>query len=254
MTVKGIAGFFSLMIMTLAHALPTDIQIKASIPSDNPCPGNLVVELNLYGKDLREIKGMRCVLDKAVDNTGKNLILKESDYAKTNQTWIPLVYDPQTPPGMQLILDLPAQQASTVKELTGRLEILTPVHDPMCLLTFTRIAAQLDVELADPNLRAMQIKMVVSTKKTNGKPSVVVRVNDPSAKLFYFEIVDTNGKEWEAVADTVTMGSSTTYTYPGSLPENANLRVCVPTPKAIMTVPLTLKDIALPQKTNTRKK
>ena len=89
MTVKGIAGFFSLMIMTLAHALPTDIQIKASIPSDNPCPGNLVVELNLYGKDLREIKGMRCVLDKAVDNTGKNLILKESDYAKTNQTWTP---------------------------------------------------------------------------------------------------------------------------------------------------------------------
>jgi len=100
MTAKGMAGFFSLMIMTLTHALPTDIQIKANIPSDNPCPGNLVVELNLYGKDLREIKGMRCILEKAVDNTGKNLILKESDYAKTNQTWTPLVYDPQIPPGI----------------------------------------------------------------------------------------------------------------------------------------------------------
>lgn len=248
-------AILSLLTMaTLVNARPTDIQIKANIPTDDPCPGNLVVELNLYGKDLREIKGMRCVLDKAVDNKGKNLILKDQDFTQTNQTWTPLVYDPKIPPGMQLILDLPAQQAATVKELTGRLEILTPVHDPMCLLTFTRIAAQLDVELADPTLRAAQIKMSVSTKKTSGKHSVVVRVNDPLAKLFYFEIVDANGKEWDAAANTMTMGNTTTYTYPGSLPENASLRVCVPTPKAIITVPLTLKDIALPHKTNARKK
>jgi hypothetical protein len=248
MTVKEIAGFFLLMCATLATAQPTDIQIKANIPTDDPCPGNLVVVLNLYGKDLREIKGMRCIVDKAVDNTGKNLIPKDSDITATNQTWTPFVYDPKTPPGMQLILDLPAQQASMVKALTGRLEILTPVHDPLCVLNFTRIAAQLNVELADPVLVAAQIKVVVSTKKARGKPSVVVRVSDPLAKLFYFEIVDAKGKEWDAVADTTTTGSTTTYTYPGTLPENANLRVCVPTPKAIMTVPLTLKDIALPQK------
>jgi hypothetical protein len=252
MTVKAIAGFFLLMCATLATAQPTDIQIKASIPTDDPCPGNLVVGLNLYGKDLREIKGMRCVLDRAVDNTGKNLILKDSDFTTTNQTWTPTIYDPTTPPGMQLILDLPAQQASMIKELTGRLEILTPVHDPMCVLNFTRIAAQLNVDLADPVLVAAQIKLVVSTKKAKGKPSVVVRVSDPLAKLFYFEIVDAKGKEWDAVADTTTTGYTTTYTYPGSLPENASLRVCVPTPKAIMTVPLTLKDIALPQKRKTK--
>lgn len=248
MNVKGMAGLFLLMLATLARAQPTDIQIKATIASDTPTPGSLVVQLNLFGKDLREIKGMRCILDKAVDDTGKNMIPEDSDVTTTNQTWTPLVYDPKTPPGMQLILDLPAQQASTIKELTGRLEILTPVHDPMCVLNFTRIAAQLNVELADPNLIAAQIKMVVSTKKTRGKPSVVVRVSDPLAKLFYFEIVDAKGKEWDAVADTTTTGSTTTYTYPGALPENASLRVCVPTPKAIMTVPMTLKDIALPQK------
>jgi hypothetical protein len=248
MTVKGLAGFFLLMLTSLATAQPTDIQVKAAVPADDPCPGNLVVVLNLSGKNLREIKGMRCILDKAVDNAGKNLIPKDSDFATTNQTWTPLVYDPTTPPGMQLILDLPAQQASMVKELTGRLEILTPVHDPLCVMNFTRIAAQLDVELADPHLIAAQIKMVVSTKKAKGKPSVVVRVSDPLAKLFYFEIVDANGKEWDAVADTTTSGSTTTYTYPGSLPENASLRVCVPTPKAIMTVPLTLKNVPLPSK------
>lgn len=248
MNVKGMAGFFLLTLATLANARPTDIQIKANIPTDNPCPGNLAVELNLYGKDLREIKGMRCIVDKALDNTGKNLIPKDSDLTKTNQTWTPLVYDPKIPPGMQLILDLPAQQASTIKELTGRLEILTPVHDPMCVLNFTRIAAQLNVELADPHLIAAQIKIVVSTKTTNGKPSVVVRVSDPLAKLFYFEIVDANGKEWDAVAATTTIGNTTTHTYPGSLPENATLRVCVPTPKSVMAVPLTLKNIPLPQK------
>ena len=248
MTLKEIAGFFILTIATLANARPTDIQIKANLRTDNPAPGKLVVMLDLYGKNLREIKGMRCILEKAVDDTGKNLILKDEDFTKTNQTWTSVFHDSEFPPGMQLILDLPAQQASMVKALTGRLEILTPVHDPLCVINFTRIAAQLNAELADPTLVAAQIKMVVSTNKANGKPIVVVRVSDPLAKLFYFEIVDANGKEWDAVANTMTMGSTTTYTYPGSLPENANLRVCVPTPKAIMTVPLNLKDIALPQK------
>ena len=248
MNVKGITGFFLLTMATLAHAQPTDIRIRAAIPTDNPCPGNLVVQLDLSGKDLREIKGMRCVLDKAVDDTGKNLILKDPDFTKTNQTWTPVIYDPKIQPGMQLILDLPAQKASMVKDLTGRLEILTPVHDPMCVLTFTRIAAQLNVELADPNLSAAQIKMIVSTKNPKGKSSVAVRVNDPLAKLFYFEIVDASGKEWDAASSTTTMGNTTTYTYPGALPENASLRVCVPTPKSIIAVPLTLKAIALPQK------
>jgi len=253
MNSRELAGFFFLMIATLASARPTDIQIKATIPADSPCPGNLVVQLDLFGKDLREIKGMRCVLDKAMDDTGQNLILNDSDFTKTNQTWTPLVYDPKTPPGMQLILDLPAQQASRVKELTGRLEILTPVHDPMCVLTFTRIAAQLNVELADPNLSAAQIKMRVSTQKTSGKPSVSVRISDPLAKLFYFEIVDASGKEWDAVASSTTMGTTTTYTYPRPLPENATLRVCVPTPKAIMIVPLTLKNIACPPRSSIKR-
>lgn len=248
MNVKGMAGFVFLAMVTLANARPSDIQVKANIPTDNPCPGNLVVQLDLFGKDLREIKGMRCIVDKAVDNTGKNLIPKDSDLTKTNQTWTPLIYDPKTPPGMQLILDLPAQQASMIKELTGRLEILTPVHDPLCVLNFTRIATKLDVELADPNLRAAQITMTVSTKNTSHAPSVTVRVKDPLAKLFYFEFVDASGKEWDAVASTTTIGNTTTYTYPGALPENANLRVCVPTPKSIITVPLALKDIARPQK------
>lgn len=247
MNANKVAGVLLLALTTSVSGLPREVQVKAVIPSGNPSPGNLVVELNLTGKDLKEIKGMRCVLDKAVDDTGKNLLLKEPDFTKTNQTWTPLVYDPTTPPGMQLLLDLPAQQAKAIKELSGRLEILTPVHDPLCVLNFTRIAAQLNIELADPHLTAAQIKMTVST---NSKPSVVIRVSDPLAKLFYFEIVDASGKEWDAVASTTTSGTTTTHTFPGSLPKSASLRVCVPTPKSVITVPLILKDIALPQKRN----
>lgn len=249
MHTKIVAGLLLLALTTSVSGLPRDVQIKAAIPPGNPCPGNLVVELNLYGKDLKEIKGLRCILDTATDDTGKNLLLKAPDLTQTNQTWTPLVYDPQTPPGMQLLLDLPAQQASKVQELSGRLEILTPVHDPMCVLNFTRIAAQLNVELANPHLSAAQITMTVST---NSKPSVVVRVNDPLSKLFYFEIVDADGKEWDAVSSTTTAGTVTTHTYPGSLPKNATLRVCVPTPKSIITVPLNLKNVTLPKKGNSR--
>jgi hypothetical protein len=106
----------------------------------------------------------------------------------------------------------------------------------------------LDVELKDPNLSAAQIKMIVSTSKKKGKPCVEVRVQDPLAKLFYFEIVDAKNKEWEVNSSITTIGTSRTYTYEGTLPEGASLRVCVPTPKSIMTIPLNLKNISLPQK------
>jgi hypothetical protein len=245
---RAIFGFFLVMLGTWGWAVPSDIQVKATTPTDDPVPGNLVVVLSLSGKDLKEIKGMRCVLEKAVDDTGKNLLSKESDLTKTNQDWTPVVVDPKDPPGMQLVLDLPAPRASQVKELSGRLEILTPVHDPLCLLNFSRIAAQLDVELKDPNLVAAQIKMVVSVPKKKGKPCVEVRVQDPLSKLFYFEIVDAKNKEWEVNSSITTIGTSRTFTYEGTLPEEASLRVCVPTPKSIMTLPLNLKNIALPQK------
>jgi hypothetical protein len=247
MKIKGIVGLL-LTAGSVVWGAPSDIQITATIPKDDPIPGNLVIVLSLSGKDLKEIKGMRCVVEKAVDDTGKNLLLKASDLTQTNQDWTPVVVEPKTPPGMQLTLDLPAPRASCVKELTGRLEILTPVHDPLCLLIFSRIAAQLDVELADPNLKAAQIKMVVSSPKKGRKPCVEVRVQDPLSKLFYFEIVDTKNKEWEVNSSITTVGTSRTYTYEGTLPEGASLRVCVPTPKSIMTLPLSLKNIALPQK------
>jgi hypothetical protein len=247
MKIKGIVGVL-LTAGSVVWGAPSDIQIKATIPKDDPVPGNLVVVLDLSGKDLKEIKGMRCVVEKAIDDQGKNLLVKESDLIKTNQDWTPVAYDPKIPPGMQLILGLPAPRASRVAELTGRLEILTPVHDPLCLLNFSRIAAQLDGELADPNLKVAQIKIVVSTPKRGKKPSVEVRVQDPLSKLFYFEIVDAKNKEWEVLASITAIGTSRTYTYEGTLPEGASLRVCVPTPKSIMTLPLNLKNIAVPQK------
>jgi hypothetical protein len=241
-------GLFLVMLGTWGWGVPSDIQVKATTLTDDPIPGNLVVGLTLSGKDLKEIKGMRCVLEKAVDDQGQNLLVKASDLTKTNQDWTPVVYDPKLPVGMQLPLDLPATGATAVKELTGRLEILTPVHDPLCLLTFSNLAAQLDQELSDPNLTAAQIKIKVTTPRRRWRRCVEVRVQDPLSKLFYFEIVDAKNKEWEVNASITTIGTSRTFTYEGTLPEGASLRVCVPTPKSIMTLPLNLKNIALPQK------
>ncbi len=245
---RVVFGIFLVMLGIRVWGAPSGIQINANIPTDDPIPGNRVVVLSLSGKDLKEIKGMRCVVEKAIDDQGKNLLVKESDLTKTNQDWTPVVVDPKIPPGMQLLLDLPSPRASCVKELTGRLEILTPVHDPLCLLKFSNLAAQLDQELSDPNLTAAQIKIKVTTPKKSRKPCVEVRVQDPLAKLFYFEIVDAKNKEWEVNSSITTIGTSRTYTYEGTLPEGASLRVCVPKPKSIMVVPLNIKNMVLPQK------
>ena len=247
MKIKGVIGLL-LTAGSVVWGVPSDIQVKAATPTDDPIPGNLVVGLTLSGKDLKEIKGMRCVLERAVDDTGKNLLVKESALTKTNQDWTMIVYDPKLPVGMQLPLDLPASGATAVKELTGRLEILTPVHDPLCLLKFSNLAAQLDQELSDPNLTAAQIKIKVTTPRRRWKRCVEVRVQDPLSKLFYFEIVDAQNKEWAVNSSITTIGTSRTFTYEGTLPEGACLRVCVPTPKSIMTLPLNLKNIALTQK------
>jgi len=242
----GVFGLFLVMAGTWGWGVPSDIQVKAAVPAGDPVPGNLVVGLTLSGKDLKEVKGLRCILEKAVDDTGKNLLEKAAGLTATNQNWTLIVYDPKVPVAMQLPLDLPAAGAAAVKELSGRLEILTPVHDPLCLLSFSNLAAQLDRELSDPNLKAAQIKIKVTMTKKRGKPCV--EVQDPLSKLIYLEIVDVQNKEWTVLPSITSNGTSRTYIYAGSLPEGASLRACVPTPKSILSVPLNLKNIALPQK------
>jgi hypothetical protein len=245
MKIKGVIGLL-LTAGSVVWGAPSDIQIQAVIPAGNPSQTNLAVGLTLSGKDLKEIKGMRCVMEKAVDDTGKSLLMNAQELTRTNQNWTPLVYDPKTPPCLQLKLDPPARNAVQLKELAGRLEILTPVHDPMCLLKFSNLAAQLDVELADPSLKAAQLKIkVLIPEVSKGKPSVVVRVEDPLSKLVYFEIVDGKGREWDAVATKTVKGAVTTYSYPGTLPENASIRICVPTPKSIISVPFQIKNVNL---------
>jgi len=256
MNIKEVTGFLLLALAASACGQPADIRIQANVPNDNRSPGNLVVELNLAGKDIAGITGIRCILEKAVDDTGKNLILKgaEWDLTRTNQNFTPTLCDLESPPGMQLILDLPAKQASKIKALKGQAEIFKPANDPASVITMTNVTGQSKMDLSHPALTAAQIKMTVTPKEYNGKPGFGISVSDPSSKLFYFEFLDSKGEESNVSSSVITAGNVSSYEYREPLPKGASLRIYVPTPKSLVKLPVDLKDIALTGKAASPKK
>ena len=78
-----------------------------------------------------------------------------------------------------------------------------------------------------------------------GKNSVIMRIEDPQSKLVKVEFLDASGK---AIRGNGMSWRSNVrcYDFSEPLPQGAQLRINVATPNSMVTVPLMLKDLALP--------
>jgi len=78
-----------------------------------------------------------------------------------------------------------------------------------------------------------------------GKNSVIMRINDPQSKLVKVEFLDADGKAIRGNGRSWS-GDIHCYDFSEPLPQGAQLRINVATPKSMVKVPLMLKEIFLP--------
>ena len=243
--------------------------------------GGLEVKIKLLGDCVADAESIRTVINTAVDDTGRDLVDHEKEQNKfvtrdgqSRQSW-----------ELNLNLKNPMRKATTIKELTGEADLFVPKNDPDSIVKVDDFQKQGGQPIASPALSAAGIEVITYTKeqaeaekakrteeakknpKANigeaiagafgeifnmggGPNSITVQLKDPNGTLAGVEFQDASGKKikgngWSSSGDIKTKASKT-YNFQTKLPDSTRLVIYLATPKSVVTVPLTLKDVFLP--------
>ena len=245
--------------------------------NDNTFAG-LEVELKLTGEVAGGARGARALVEKAVDDTGRNLVKeggRPADFERPSG---------QGSPVLKLDLRNPARRAKNVREISGSIEVFLPDRDPAAVASAERFLSGMDRPIAAPALTAAQTEVTVVSRKTYdaekkkdeerkkkesestgiagamvsafsglfeglfgdiSENDVLVRVTDPGKKVFGVEVFDAAGKRIDD-SGSMKIGEFWIVKFTEKLPADASLRIYLMTPKALVTAPFSLKDVALP--------
>jgi hypothetical protein len=239
---------------------------------------SLEVELKLGGPSAAGARGVRARVKKAVDDTGRDLMPKQpkgSDYEQAAG---------EGPPAVKVELRNPSRRATKLLEVSGDVDVFVPGRDPASVARSDAFQSKVDRPISSPALKSAGAEVTVVSRKTYdaekkkeeerrkkeaesagiagamasafgglfeglfgdiGENDVLLRVTDPGKKLFAVDIVDAKGQPIDGMG-TMKIASFWILKYPEKLPADAALRIYVLTPKAVLTTPFRLRDVALP--------
>jgi hypothetical protein len=239
---------------------------------------SLEVELKLTGEGSAGARGARARVEKAVDDTGRNLLKEKSDEPEFATS------SGEGAPALKIELRNPARRAAKVRELTGQVEVFLPDRDPSAQARVPRFLSQMDRPIAAPALKAAGAAVTIVSRKTYaeekrkaaerrkkeaegasiagamanafgglfeglfgdiGENDVLLRVEDKGKKLFAVEVIDASGKPVDGMG-SMKVGEFWILKYSEKLPADAALSIYVLTPKSLVTEKFALKDVPLP--------
>lgn len=211
-----------------------------------------------------------CRVAKAIDDTGADLVREDNK--------------PRFVFFSSLSLKQPARKATAIKEVSGVVEVFIPQRDPQATVEVTGFVGKPRWEISHPSLTAGGAQLTLVTKaeleriqKANRERrarnesdatailgqlvsevfsgmdarsdltenSVIILPKDPNGRVMEFKFFKPSGEPIAPVS-YVHDGAYYLYNFDHKLPETTVMRITVVTPKAVIAVPFTLKDIALP--------
>ena len=278
----AVLGLATAQLLAAAPSKPPAIGVTPGDVTDRRRNDNtfagLEVELKLTGEAAGGARGARALVEKAVDDTGRNLVKeggRPADFERPSG---------QGSPVLKLDLRNPARRAKSVREISGSIEVFLPERDPAAVASAERFLSGMDRPIAAPALKAAQTEVTVVSRKTYdaekkkdderkkkesesagiagamvsafsglfeglfgdiGENDVLVRVTDPGKKVFGVEVFDTAGKRIDD-SGSMKVGEFWIVKFTEKPPADASLRIYLMTPKALVTAPFSLKDVALP--------
>jgi hypothetical protein len=266
-----------LLLLFFLNINAQDIKIKIGDIKDSRTTGQffagLEIDLQFLGDALEDVKSMQCTINKAVDDTERDLIKSEETVQFTE-----INKDNPGRADFTIKLKNPSRRAMTVKELSGEVEMYIPKNDPKAIVTIKNFTSQPGKPLNNKGLNENNIKVSVLTTdqyesikekqkaetdssmlgqmvsalsnlfggfSSPGKNSIILELIDPESRIINVEFVDKEGNIIN------TQGSSSSenihvYDFDKPMPKNAQLKLYLKTDLAIKKMPFTLKDIDLP--------
>lgn len=239
----------------------------------------LEIEIKMIGDDLETYNAVRPRIDKAVDDTGKNLV----DASKVENDFAELRQYGSLSNTVRVKLKNPSRKAMTVAELKGNLEFYNPALDPNATVKIANVLSQSGKPLTNPALKSAGISLTIisaadykknkeaETKKAQDEArkqgmseemiqsmagfmggmfevsenSLMLELEDPAKKIVAYKLLDASGKEISRQS-TMTSGNSITIDFDRPVPADASFEIQVLTDKSLAMVPINLTGIALP--------
>ncbi len=275
-----------LLIAVVSAATPaaaSDIKATVAEVTDQRSTGqffnNLEIKLRLVGDDAPSIRGIKTTVTKAVDDTGRSLVMEEEKDdrfeavgdGRGNQAEV------------KLKLKNPARKASVVKEVAGELQVFMPGQDPAATVLVKGFMKTVGKPVSDPSLAKAGVSVTVLSKKEYemlkkeeekkandaaqkkglsqammqafeglfsaffqvGENDLIFRTGDPSGKLIDLEVVDAKGARVKSFS-SMRSHDVRVLSYQEPVPADAQLKISLQTDGSVVSVPLRLVDVALP--------
>jgi hypothetical protein len=140
-----------------------DLRVSAGTIEDRRTTGKffggLEIELKLTGDDLADARAARVRLTKALDESGRDLLVEkkgEEDFQKSSGSGAP---------DLKISLKNPARSASAIQEISGEVQLFAPSRDPAATITIDRFVSRMDKPIDSSGLKSQQIKASLVSPK-----------------------------------------------------------------------------------------
>lgn len=272
------------LIASLAYG--ADVTFTATEVKDSRTTGQffagLELKLKAIGDSLADAKGIKVIVTKAVDDTGRDLLKKDEsrneEFSKTDE-------NNSGQAEIEIRLKNPSRKASLIKELSGNFTIFTPKKDPKATATIDSFMKYAGKPVDSATLKESGVALTIMTKKQFdefkeqqkkemkekegemvkelgdamtkalgslfgsmmeiGENSVILDVTDPQSRVIDIEFLDSAGT---VIRKTSTMktGSTLVYEFEQPMPQHAALKIFIITPLSELKSEFKMSDIALP--------
>lgn len=266
------AVLYGLVACLLTHAAFAAVTATVGEISDKRTTGKffagLEIELKLSGPELANAKGIRTVVTAATDDAGNPLKKKENQFVADGFEELQKAFGggfggEKKADEFQVKLEFanPARATKAIKAITGSIELLLPQQDPASVITAT-VSKEAGKPLDNAALKAagIEIKLLkpepgakkpagFSFSASLGENDLGYEIKDPKKKVAGVEFFAADGKKLESQS-RMSSGFNDTKTVSISFktkpPADSVAKIYIVTEKSVLTVPLNLKDIALP--------
>jgi hypothetical protein len=257
----------------LAHPVFAEVKVTVGDINDKRTTGKffagLEIELKLSGPELAEAKGIRTTVKAATDDTGAALTKQENGFSKSDgfeelqKAFGGGFGDDKKGDEFQVKLEFanPPRAAKAIKALNGGIELLIPAKDPAAVITAS-VAKDAGKPLDNATLKAAGVEFTLlkpgkEEKKdagfgfggSLGENDLGYQIKDAKKRVASVEFFDAAGKKLESngrMSSGFNDSKTVTLSFNAKPPADAVAKIYVVTEKSVVTVPLALKDIALP--------
>lgn len=125
----------------------------------------LEVEMKVVGEVITDAKGIRVIVLKAVDESGKDLMLDSGRGKNKDNDFKEVDTSDKSTVKVDLELKNPARTALAVQEISGTVELFVPKRDPAAIVTVLNLGSAVGKALVNPALKTAGIEVSIWNKE-----------------------------------------------------------------------------------------